>query len=481
MTNLRLRNLLAAGGARRACGRARRLLRRQLPQQREGRRRPREGHGRLARHPGGHQGLEVAGGGYLKTEMVPAAPSCRARSSRAAPLTSQVVAERDLQGRADHAPPVRAGRAGRHLRQVLRQASERSPCSASRSSCSPARCPMATVSTSSRPRVTAQASPARRPGRAAEPPRAQGARRGDRSSVAGNEKHQRDARHDRQPGPDDGLGDEHEHLVPRAAADGGSAKQRARRSRRCSRSSPADSPRASHRADRRQRSRRRRWAVTAHHQPPRPAERACRATSVAATLEQDPAIDLVRADAAGAGSPRSADVALHVVETSSAPNIAEEVARVRELSTPRSSSPPTASRTASSRPVSRSARATSSCFRSRPRPSCSRSARPRWAPRPPRHGKVVTVFSPKGGSGKTVVATNLAVAAARSGLRTRARRPGPPVRRLRAHDGRRAARDHRRPRNGGRRRGRREAARVRQHGPAHGARHPPGAEAARRG
>ena len=29
-----------------------------------------------------------------------------------------------------------------------------------------------------------------------------------------------------------------------------------------------------------------------------------------------------------------------------------------------------------------------------------------------------TVFSPKGGSGKTVVATNLAVAAARSGLRT---------------------------------------------------------------
>jgi pilus assembly protein CpaE len=34
------------------------------------------------------------------------------------------------------------------------------------------------------------------------------------------------------------------------------------------------------------------------------------------------------------------------------------------------------------------------------------------------HGKVVTVFSPKGGSGKSVVATNLAVAVARSGLRT---------------------------------------------------------------
>ena len=33
-------------------------------------------------------------------------------------------------------------------------------------------------------------------------------------------------------------------------------------------------------------------------------------------------------------------------------------------------------------------------------------------------GKVVTVFSPKGGSGKTMLATNLAVAAARSGLKT---------------------------------------------------------------
>ena len=33
-------------------------------------------------------------------------------------------------------------------------------------------------------------------------------------------------------------------------------------------------------------------------------------------------------------------------------------------------------------------------------------------------GKVVTVFSPKGGSGKTMLATNLAVATARSGMRT---------------------------------------------------------------
>ena len=33
-------------------------------------------------------------------------------------------------------------------------------------------------------------------------------------------------------------------------------------------------------------------------------------------------------------------------------------------------------------------------------------------------GKVVTVFAPKGGSGKTVVATNLAVATARAGVDT---------------------------------------------------------------
>ena len=33
-------------------------------------------------------------------------------------------------------------------------------------------------------------------------------------------------------------------------------------------------------------------------------------------------------------------------------------------------------------------------------------------------GKVVTVFSPKGGSGKTVLSTNLAVAAARAGIET---------------------------------------------------------------
>ena len=97
-----------------------------------------------------------------------------------------------------------------------------------------------------------------------------------------------------------------------------------------------------------------------------------------------------------------------------------------------------------------------------------------------RAGKVVTVFSPKGGSGKTVVATNLAVAAARSGLRTvlvdldlqfgdsaltmavaRAR-PSPTSQRRRATWTSRSCA--------------RSSARTRAR-----ARHPPGSEAARRG
>ena len=139
---------------------------------------------------------------------------------------------------------------------------------------------------------------------------------------------------------------------------------------------------------------------------------------VAATLEQDPAIDLVRADAAGAGSPRSADVALHVVETSSAPNIAEEVERVRELS----DAPLILA--AYGEPngiVETGLEVGASDVVVLPQPTetlvfairKAAMATPATA-----HGKVVTVFSPKGGSGKTVVATNLAVAAARSGLRT---------------------------------------------------------------
>ena len=103
------------------------------------------------------------------------------------------------------------------------------------------------------------------------------------------------------------------------------------------------------------------------------------AHGVATTLEQDPAIDLARADAAGAGS-LDQSVVLHVLETSSAPNIAEEVERVRELSNAPLILAAYGEPNGIVETVSKSARLTSSRFRSRPRRSCSRSARPRWAP-----------------------------------------------------------------------------------------------------
>src|SRR4051794_18525496 len=56
------------------------------------------------------------------------------------------------------------------------------------------------------------------------------------------------------------------------------------------------------------------------------------ANALAATLEHEPGISVIQLDAVGgAPSPSTADVALHVVESSSAPNIAGEVGRVREL------------------------------------------------------------------------------------------------------------------------------------------------------
>ena len=90
---------------------------------------------------------------------------------------------------------------------------------------------------------------------------------------------------------------------------------------------------------------------------------------------------------------------------------------------------------------------------------------------------IMTVFSPKGGTGKTVIATNLA--ASRRQVRGEAHapaRPRPPVRRRRDHAGARAREDDLRP---GRRAGRarpREARGLR-HAPRVRARHPPGAAA----
>jgi Flp pilus assembly CpaE family ATPase len=143
------------------------------------------------------------------------------------------------------------------------------------------------------------------------------------------------------------------------------------------------------------------------------------AHGVAAALEQDSAIDLVRADAAGAdgGSPRSADVALHVVETSSAATVAEEVERVRELS----GAPLILAAYGEPNGIVETGLevgASDVVVLPQPPETLLFAIRKAAMAAPTGHGRVVTVFSPKGGSGKTVVATNLAVAAARSGLRT---------------------------------------------------------------
>ena len=135
--------------------------------------------------PAGTDGLGVASGGYLKTESVPKRTLVHGSVASAAPLTSQGHRRPDLQGRADHAPPVQAARAGRHLRQVLgHQRAVAVP--GDRARCSPARSRTATASMSSRTPATTSGPPARDDARRpAEPARAQGARRRRRRRACG--------------------------------------------------------------------------------------------------------------------------------------------------------------------------------------------------------------------------------------------------------------------------------------------------------
>ena len=120
----------------------------------------------------------------------------------------------------------------------------------------------------------------------------------------------------------------------------------------------------------------------------------------------------------GASSPSTADVALHVVESSSAPNIADQVRRVRELA----DAPLILAAYGEPNGIVETGLAVGAAdVLVLPQPAETLLFSVRKAARAAAEtatGKVVTVFSPKGGSGKTVVATNLAVAAARSGKRT---------------------------------------------------------------
>jgi pilus assembly protein CpaE len=143
------------------------------------------------------------------------------------------------------------------------------------------------------------------------------------------------------------------------------------------------------------------------------------ANGVAASLEQEPAIFVIRpGDAGGASSPATADVAVHVLESSSTPHVAAEVERVRALA----DVPLILAAYGEPNGIVETGLAVGAAdVLVLPQPTetllfAIRKAAAATAGSAT--GKVVTVFSPKGGSGKTVLATNLAVASAQSGVPT---------------------------------------------------------------
>jgi Flp pilus assembly CpaE family ATPase len=143
------------------------------------------------------------------------------------------------------------------------------------------------------------------------------------------------------------------------------------------------------------------------------------ANNIAATLEQEPAISVIGANAVdGAAAPSAADVALHVVESSSSPTVADEVRRVRELV----DAPLVLAAYGEPNGIVETGLAVGAAdvlVLPQPAETLLFAIRKAAAAKAgTATSKVVTVFSPKGGSGKTVLATNLAVASARSGVPT---------------------------------------------------------------
>jgi Flp pilus assembly CpaE family ATPase len=112
------------------------------------------------------------------------------------------------------------------------------------------------------------------------------------------------------------------------------------------------------------------------------------------------------------------DVALHVVESSSDPNVAEEVHRLREVA----DAPLILAAYGDPNGIVETGLAVGAVdVLILPQPTETllfALHKAAITPVASETGKVVTVFSPKGGSGKTALATNLAVAAARSGQKT---------------------------------------------------------------
>jgi len=143
------------------------------------------------------------------------------------------------------------------------------------------------------------------------------------------------------------------------------------------------------------------------------------ADAVAGTLEHAPAITVIHAGSTGNGDlPISADVAFHVLESSSTPGVAEAAAHLRELA----GAPLILAAYGEPNGIVETGLAVGAVdVLVLPQPAETLLFAIRKAAKTATGselGKVLTVFSPKGGSGKTVLATNLATAAARSGVKT---------------------------------------------------------------
>lgn len=128
-------------------------------------------------------------------------------------------------------------------------------------------------------------------------------------------------------------------------------------------------------------------------------------------LDREPRISIANASS-------RADVALHVVESSSDASVIEEVRRLREVA----DAPLILAAYGEPNGIVETGLAVGAAdVLILPQPNETvlfALHKAAIVPAATKTGKVVTVFSPKGGSGKTVLATNLAVAAARSGRKT---------------------------------------------------------------
>lgn len=144
------------------------------------------------------------------------------------------------------------------------------------------------------------------------------------------------------------------------------------------------------------------------------------AEQLAATLGEQPTLALVRpvSDGKGLRQASSADVALHVVASPSSPELAADIGELRG----RSDAPFILAAYGEPDGIVETGLALGATdVLTLPQPvetvlfALRKAAIANGAART---GKVMTVFSPKGGSGKTVLATNIAVAAALAGVDT---------------------------------------------------------------